>query len=50
VAFLLGPPLLGWVAEHWGIRNAFGLGLPLVLLSLLTAGALGSKAKTQGGP
>ena len=43
VAFLLGPPLLGWVAEHWGIRNAFGLGLPLVLLSLLTAGALGNK-------
>ncbi len=45
VAFLLGPPLLGWVAEHWGIRNAFGLGLPLVLLSLLTAGALASKTQ-----
>ena len=47
VAFLLGPPLLGWVAEHWGIRNAFGLGLPLVLLSLLTAGALGSKVQVS---
>lgn len=46
MAFLLGPPLLGWVAEHWGIRNAFGLGLPLVLLSLLTAGALGNQAQT----
>lgn len=39
--FLLGPPLLGFVAEHWGIRASFGIGLPLVILSLLTAGALG---------
>lgn len=42
-AFLLGPPLLGFIAEHWGIRWSFGIGLPLVALSLLTAGALGSK-------
>ena len=40
VAFLLGPPLLGYVAEHFGIRWTFGLGLPLILLSLVTAGAL----------
>jgi MFS family permease len=33
VSFLLGPPLLGFVAEHAGIRWAFGAGLPLVLLS-----------------
>lgn len=39
--FLLGPPLLGFVAEHWGIRASFGIGLPLVILSLLTAGSLG---------
>ena len=26
VTFLVGPPLLGFVAEHWGIRWAFGLG------------------------
>lgn len=45
VAFLLGPPLLGYVAEHFGIRWTFGLGLPLVLLSFVTAGALGSKAR-----
>jgi MFS family permease len=43
VAFLLGPPLLGYVAEHFGIRWSFGIGLPLVVLSLLCAGALGSK-------
>jgi MFS family permease len=43
VAFLLGPPLLGYVAEHFGIRWSFGLGLPLVILSFLCAGALGTK-------
>ncbi|MBZ9935443.1 MFS transporter [Mesorhizobium sp. BR1-1-16] len=43
VVFLLGPPLLGFVAEHWGIRSAFGLGLPLVVVSFLTAGSLGKK-------
>jgi MFS family permease len=43
VAFLLGPPLLGYVAEHWGIRWSFGIGVPLVLLSFVVAQALGSK-------
>jgi len=40
VAFLLGPPLLGFVAEHLGIRWAFGLGLPLVLLSVSVSSSL----------
>ena len=43
VAFLLGPPLLGYVAEHFGIRWSFGIGIPLVILSLVFAGALGKK-------
>ncbi len=43
VAFLLGPPLLGYVAEHFGIRWSFGIGLPLVILSIVCAGALGTK-------
>ncbi len=43
VAFLLGPPLLGYVAEHFGIRWSFGIGIPLVILSLVFAGALGAK-------
>jgi MFS family permease len=33
VSFLLAPPLLGFVAEHWGIRWTFALGLPLLLVS-----------------
>ena len=40
VSFLLAPPLLGFVAEHWGIRTTFGLTLPLVLLSLLLSSTL----------
>ncbi|UXN74183.1 hypothetical protein N8D56_02560 [Devosia sp. A8/3-2] len=43
VSFLLGPPLLGYIAEHFGIRWAFGIGLPLVALSLFAASALGAK-------
>lgn len=43
MVFLLAPPLLGLIAQTFGIRAAFGVGLPLVLLSLLTAGALGRK-------
>jgi MFS family permease len=40
VAFLLGPPLLGYVAEHVGIRWTFGVGLPLVMLSLSVSSIL----------
>lgn len=43
VAFLLGPPLLGFVAQHFGIRWSFGIGIPLVLLSLILADSLGKK-------
>ena len=46
VAFLLGPPLLGFAAQHWGIRWSFGLGLPLVALSLWAAGSLGQRPAT----
>ncbi len=40
VIFLLGPPLLGWVAENFGIRATFGLSLPLMALSYWAAKAL----------
>ena len=43
VAFLLGPPLLGYIAEHFGIRWSFGVGLPLVILSIVCAGVVGKK-------
>ncbi|GHA22723.1 MFS transporter [Devosia pacifica] len=50
VAFLLGPPLLGLVAEHFGIRWSFGVGIPLVILSLVTAQALGQKPMAEAAP
>ena len=43
VMFLLAPPLLGFIAEHLGLRWTFGIGLPLILLSFALSGALGSK-------
>jgi MFS family permease len=43
VTFLLAPPILGFIAEHWGIRWSFGIGLPLVVLSFAFVGALGKK-------
>ncbi len=43
VAFLLAPPLLGFVAEHVGIRWTFGVALPLVLVALVLASAVGRR-------
>ena len=43
VAFLLGPLLLGYIAEYFGIRWSFGIRLPLVILSIVCLGALGTK-------
>ncbi|RWF24553.1 MFS transporter, partial [Mesorhizobium sp.] len=50
VAFLLGPPLLGFVSDHWGIRSAFGIGIPFIALSLLTAGSLGRRPAKSAAP
>lgn len=43
VTFLLAPPILGFVAEHFGLRWTFGMGLPLIILSFALCGALGHK-------
>jgi MFS family permease len=43
VIFLLGPPLLGSIAQAFGIRWSFGVALPLIVLSFFLAGALGKK-------
>lgn len=46
VAFLVGPPLLGFIAEHFGVRTAFGICLPLVVVSWFAVRAL----QTQPNP
>lgn len=49
LVFLLAPPILGFVAEHLGIRFAFGIGLPFVLFSWLTVNQLmPPEEKTNG--
>jgi len=40
VVFFLGPPLLGFVAEHFGIRLSYLLVLPVIVGGLLLTGAL----------
>ncbi|WP_137150307.1 MFS transporter [Devosia sp. FKR38] len=47
VSFLLGPPLLGFVAEHFGIRWAFGIGIPLVIIALMFADSLAPRRKAN---
>ncbi|MBU1175306.1 MAG: MFS transporter [Alphaproteobacteria bacterium] len=44
ITFLVAPPMLGFVAEHISIRHSFGIGIPLVILSFLTIGALRPRA------
>lgn len=39
IAFLVGPPLLGFVGEHYGLRNAM-----IIVLALLGVAALASSA------
>jgi MFS family permease len=40
VVFFAGPPLLGFVAEHFGIRLSFGAIVPVILAALLVSKAL----------
>ncbi|RYE08355.1 MAG: MFS transporter [Hyphomicrobiales bacterium] len=49
VVFFLGPPLLGFVAEHLGIRLSYLFVLPVIVVGLLLSGSLDSKraAKTD---
>jgi MFS family permease len=43
VVFFLGPPLLGFVAEHFGIRLSYLFVLPVILAGLALSGALDPK-------
>jgi MFS family permease len=47
VVFFLAPPLLGFVAEHSGIRNAYLVCLPLIVGSLLASSALAPRRDGQ---
>ena len=43
LVFLLAPPILGYIAENFGIRISFGIGLPLVIVSWFFISSLKSK-------
>ncbi|MEK1925525.1 MAG: MFS transporter [Rhizobium giardinii] len=40
IVFFLAPPLLGFVAEHWGMRTSYLICLPLVVYALFSVKAL----------
>ena len=40
MVFLLAPPILGVIADVFGIRLSYAIGLPLVLISLMTVKSL----------
>lgn len=49
--FLIGPPLIGFVAEHADIRTGIACVIPVLAISLLLAGRLKPRpAKTAGNP
>jgi MFS family permease len=50
VTFLLAPPILGGIAQGFGIRWSFGIGLPFVILSFVMAGVLGRKRVSKAIP
>lgn len=43
IVFLIAPPVLGYIAEHVGIRYSFGIALPLVVVSWFSARSLVAK-------
>ncbi len=49
VVFFLGPPLLGFIAEHFGIRFSYWTCIPLVVAALLVIRALpGVRSRVTG--
>jgi MFS family permease len=45
LVFFLAPPLLGFVAEHFGIRSSYLVCLPVIILALTCIGALSTRRK-----
>jgi len=46
LAFLVGPPLLGFLGEHYGLRSAMIVVLSLVMIAALVARAV-AKPESQ---
>jgi MFS family permease len=50
VVFFLAPPLLGFIAEHAGIRMAYLVCLPLIVYALVSIKSLAGRRETGGYP
>jgi len=46
IVFFLAPPLLGFVAEHTGIRNSYLVVLPVIIVGLIACRALGTRKRS----
>jgi MFS family permease len=49
-AFMVGPPLTGFVADSWGLRAGLATIIPVIALSVLLAGELQRRPKPQQRP
>lgn len=50
VVFFLGPPLLGFIAEHAGVRASYGAVVPVIVAALLVTGALAADKRHRAAP
>ncbi|MCW0000002.1 MFS transporter [Pararhizobium sp. YC-54] len=48
IVFFLAPPLLGFIAEHAGIRTSYLVCLPLIIYALFSVKALAPRRGSQG--
>jgi len=49
VVFFLAPPLLGFIAEHAGIRTSYLVCLPLIVYALFSVKVLAQRRAACGG-
>ncbi|MFI8946616.1 MFS transporter [Streptomyces sp. NPDC053750] len=47
IAFLVGPPALGFLGDHYGLRPAMVVVLAFVAMAVLVAPAAGTRARTE---
>ena len=48
IVFFLAPPLLGFIAEHAGIRTSYLVCLPLIIYALFSVKALAPRRQSHG--
>lgn len=49
IAFLVGPPVLGFLGDHYGLRSAMIVVLAFVAVAVFLAPAIGTRRATVAG-